>query len=45
MALNTELFTQTTGSKRMNVMNQPAPKGNGKYNVQNEFGTVLENRN
>ena len=44
-ALNTELLIQMTGTKTMNVMNQPAPKGNGKYSVQNDFGDVFENRN
>jgi hypothetical protein len=45
MALNTDLLIQTTGIRAMNVMNQPAPKGRGKYSIQNEFGTVFENRN
>jgi len=33
------------GIKAMSEMNHPAPNGNGKYLVQNEFGTVLENKN
>ena len=33
------------GSNTMNEMNQPAPNGNGKYLVQNELGTILENKN
>jgi hypothetical protein len=33
------------GSNAMNEMNHPAPNGNGKYLVQNELGTVLENKN
>ena len=45
IALNTDLFIQAAGTKTIKVMNQPAPKGNGKYSVQNEFGTVFENRN
>ncbi len=45
MALNTELLIQMTGTKTMNVMNQPAPKGKGKYSVQNDFGEVFENKN
>jgi len=33
------------GSKAINEMNHPAPNGNGKYLVQNELGTTLENKN
>jgi hypothetical protein len=40
-----ELPNQATGSKMMKVINQPAPKGKGKYSVQNEFRTIFENKN
>ena len=33
------------GSNTMNEMNHPAPNGNGKYLVQSELGTILENKN
>jgi hypothetical protein len=44
-ASTTDLLNQKTGNKTTKVMNQPAPKGSGKYSVQNESGTLLENKN
>ena len=37
----TDLLSQTTGNKAMKLMNQPAPKGKGKYSVQNEFDSTI----
>ena len=33
------------GSKTKNEMDHPAPNGTGKYLVQKELGTTLENKN
>ena len=42
---DTEVANHIAGISEINVMNQPAPKGSGKYSVQIEFGTIFENRN
>jgi len=42
---NSGYLITVIGSNAMNEMNHPAPNGNGKYLVQNELGTVLENKN
>jgi len=42
---NSEDLVNIIGSNTVNEMNHPAPNGNGKYLVQNELGTVLENKN
>ena len=42
---NSEDLVNIIGSNAVNEMNHPAPNGNGKYLVQNELGTVLENKN
>jgi hypothetical protein len=44
-ALDVELASHITGISERNERNHPAPNGRGKYSVQNEFGTVFENRN
>ena len=38
-------LNQIDGVNTTKVRNQPAPNGKGKYRVQNEFGTVFENKN
>ncbi len=43
-AFNAGLVSHIAGDRTIKVMNQPAPKGRGKYLTQNEFGTVLENK-
>ena len=44
-ALDVELANHIAGISEINVKNQPAPNGKGKYSVQIELGTIFKNRN